>query len=231
LLKVLPSADPVGDWPVVEPAVGGDEPLDDLLSRCGAAPLGARHAVLAVGSNASPTQMHRKFTTAGLRPVVPFTAVTVRGIIAGVSAHVNRAGYVPATPVLDSDTVSDLFLTWLDDEQLAAMDLTEPNYRRVRIPAGYPVSLPGGQAVAGCWFYVSRHGCLLGRDGLPRRLLDQTTLITSLLNDVPELAALAGPSPNNWIARTRTPDVRDRIRGVLHAAGMVRQQPELRAAP
>lgn len=225
LLRIRPAADPVGRWTMVD----GEGSLDELLTRCGAAGTSDRHPVLAVGSNASPAQLHRKCTGAGLRPVVPVTAVTVRGVVAGVSAHVNRWGYLPATPVIEAESVSELFLIWLDEEQLAAMDRTEPNYRRMPVPAAHQVALPGDRLVPGCWFYVSRHGCLLGAAGEPRRLTDQRTLIAGLLDDVPELTGLVGPSIESWLVRTRDERLRDEVRGVLLRQGMVGRQEGLGA--
>lgn len=219
LLWVRPSGEPPGSWQVVEAGL----PLDAMLSRHGAAPMAARHPVLAVGSNGSPAQLHRKFTGAGMRPTVPITAVRVEGLIAGVSAHVNRAGYLPATPVAVAGTVSDLWVTWLDDRQLTAMDATEPNYRRLRLPAGCQARLPCGRGLPGCYVYASRHGHLIHRDGSPRGLPGQVTLITELLAEVPGLSGPAGNDPREWVSRTAEPGVRERIRHELQAHGLVRE--------
>jgi hypothetical protein len=98
--------------------------------------------VIAVGSNGSPAQLHRKL--AGRTGVlVPMTYVAVGGLVPGVSAHVSRPGYVPATPVLLPGATGRLVLLWLDDAQLAAVDATEPNYHRTALPAEVTVSLAG----------------------------------------------------------------------------------------
>jgi hypothetical protein len=224
LLGLRPSlAAPVGRW-LVE--CDREMPLDEALLAEDAAPMASRHPVLAVGSNASPAQVHRKFTVARLRPVVPITAVKVTGLSVGVSAHVSKAGYVPATPVFDPAAVSDLHVTWLDGPQLAAMDRTEPNYLRVQLLPANSITLPSGQTVHECWVYVSRHGHLVDRSGQTRQLTDQATLIAELIADVPELQDIAGTSPAEWLKQTRSAVVRDRIRQALRLAGLARDQPE-----
>ena len=147
-----------------------DRSLDSLLQKAGGPPAAARTPVLAVGSNASPAQVRRKMANAGLPTQVPVTAVRVRGLTVGVSAHVSRPGYLPATPVPDPAAESDLWVLWLDAAALDVVDATEPNYHRVRLPARCPVHLTSGQAVTDGWVYESRHGHLLNAMGEPRRL-------------------------------------------------------------
>src|SRR5271166_5815822 len=161
----------LGKWPV-----RNGTPLDQILLEEGAPPVAERIPVLAVGSNASPAQVRRKTANAGMRPTVPITAVKACGLTVGVSAHVSKPGYVPATPIHNPAAVSDMWVLWLDSPLLTVMDATEPNYHRVRLPARYPVHLESGRAVRDCWVYVSRHGYLTNRDGDPRKLTDQATL-------------------------------------------------------
>ena len=202
---------------------GADKPLDRFLREEGVPPVGQRTPVLSVGSNASPAQVRRKMANAGLRIVVPITGVTAHGLAVGVSAHVSGPGYVPATPIADPAAVSDLWVLWLDPAALFAMDATEPNYRRIRLPSRYPVRLRPGPPVPGGSVYVSRHGHLVNRAGEPRALTDQATLISGLLAQVPALMTLAGTTPGEWMRRTRDQRVRDDIRAVFRAAGIVRK--------
>jgi hypothetical protein len=227
IMDVTPSDLPVGEWGTRYCL--DDRPLDVVLTDESLAPIAERQPVLAIGSNASTAQLWRKFTNAGLRPIVPLTAVTVPGIMAGVSAHVSRPGYLPATPVADPGAVADLFITWLDDEQLSAMDLTEPNYDRIRVGPQYPVTLVGGPAVDGCWLYVSKHGHLTGRDGCPVPLASQENLIMWLLDEVPALAAVTGETPVEWVIRCQLPEVREQVRVMLCESGLVQQCELLRA--
>lgn len=172
-----------------------DRPLDQFLRAEGGSPVAQRTPVLAVGSNACPAQVRRKMAEAAVAAQVPITAVRVHGLAVGVSAHVSRVGYLPATSVSDPAAESELWMVWLDSAALAAMDATEPNYRRVRLSSRYPMHLTSGQPVTDGWLYLSRYGHLLNAAGEPRRLTDQATLITSLLTEVPALRALAGTTP------------------------------------
>jgi hypothetical protein len=222
-----PGSDDTGsDGPDSDGPVRAYKPLDRFLRDQGVPPLAGRTPILSVGSNASPAQIQRKMANAGLRLVVPITQVRVHGLVAGVSAHVSKPGYVPATPVADPSAVSDMWVLWLDPEAARALDDTEPNYQRIRLSSRYPVRLrsaPLGLPVRGCGVYVSRHGHLVDRAGEPRILTDQATLIAGLLADVPALTTLAGTTPGEWIRRTRDERVRDGIRAHLLAAGIVRQ--------
>jgi hypothetical protein len=218
VLDVRPSRTaPLGEWRV---RLGDDEgrPLDQVLGEREAVPMASRVPVLAVGSNAAPAQVRRKLATA-----VPITAVSVNGLSVGVSAHVSTPGYVPATPILDpSAQNSPLWVTWLAPGELVTMDKTEPNYDRWPVPGSCSVWLTSGQAVAGCWLYVSRHGHLIGPSGQPRKLIDQAGLISALLAECPGLAELAGTSPREWLSRVRDKRVRDDVRDLFRAAGIAR---------
>ncbi|MGH8920996.1 MAG: hypothetical protein ACRD0H_22135, partial [Actinomycetes bacterium] len=113
----------VGASPEAQPGSAAAD-FDARLRRAGAAPLSARHLVVAVGSNACAGVMARKL---GPAPI-PFGIVQVRGVRAGYSAHVSVRGYVPAAPFADPDADTRAVAAWLDDAQLAALDRTEPNY-------------------------------------------------------------------------------------------------------
>jgi hypothetical protein len=197
--------------------------LDRYLRDAGGSPAASLTPVLAVGSNASPAQLRRKLARAGLPTLVPVTAVSVGGLAVGVSAHVSRPGYLPATPVPDTGATSDLWLVWLDASALAAIDATEPNYERIQLSARYPVRLTTGRPVTRGWVYRSRHGYLVNEAGEPRRLTDQATLISALLAEIPALRPLGGTSPHEWIVRTRDTTVRETIREVFRSAGLARR--------
>jgi hypothetical protein len=163
VLDVRPSrTTPLGEWRV-RLSEEKDRPLDLVLLEYEAVPIARRIPVLAVGSNAAPAQLRRKLATGGPPTVVPITAVKVDGLSVGVSAHISKAGYVPATPVPDPSSKNLLmWVTWLAQDQLLIMDKTEPNYDRIRVPGFCSIRLTSGQAVSGCWLYVSRHGYLIG---------------------------------------------------------------------
>ncbi|MFI6574180.1 hypothetical protein ACIBFB_00155 [Nocardiopsis sp. NPDC050513] len=202
--------------------------LAGVLSRLRRADLADRHPVVAVGSNAAPGQMRRKFLARRVRPVVPMTLADVLGIAPGVSAHVNRWGYVPAAPVEAPGPTGRLFVLWLDDAERDALDATEPNYRRRLLPEDrHPVTLASGVRLPPCSVYVSRHGCLVDGEGRPRRLTDQPTLIRALLAESAGLRRLCGTTPESFVDRVRDPSVRDAVRRLLRAEGRVAAQPGL----
>jgi len=226
-------ATPPGHWILDTSAVpphvfgGAELPLDEALRACGSPVMADRRPVLAVGSNASPAQIVRKLA-GQVRAVVPLTYTRVSGLVAGASAHVSRPGYVPAVPVLAPGASTELVVLWLDDEQLAAVDRTEPNYHRARLPASVTVSLPGLGPLR-CHLYAGRHGCLLDASGVPIRLAGQPELLAGLLAASPALTRLTGArTPEEFVARTRSdPGVRDEVRRLWRHEGRVLDQPEL----
>ncbi|WP_433431606.1 hypothetical protein [Nonomuraea sp. CA-141351] len=191
----------------------GGETLGALLARHGCSR--ARHRVVAVGSNAAPGQLRRKFLDHGVRPIVPMTLADVRGIAPGVSAHVSKWGYVPAAPIETPGETSRLFVLWLDEQQLAALDLTEPNYHRR--PLAHPVTLESGRRLPPPFVYHGAHGHLADGDGRPRRLTSQRTLIQSLLNESADLRALCGDTPDDFVRNVRDETVREGVYRVFQA--------------
>jgi hypothetical protein len=186
--------------------------------------LTGRTPVLAVGSNASPSQIHRKLVTLPGPVVVPFSVVTAYNLVAGVSAHVSRAGYVPATPVAAPDRSSRLVVIWLDMPQVEVVDATEPNYDRLPLPSDrFPVVVDGQSVPLQAYeAYVGRRGCLISEDGSPRLLTSQRDLIASLLKQSAALHELAGSTPEEFVATMRADTrARERARQVLVAAGLV----------
>ncbi|MFI9719333.1 hypothetical protein ACIHFE_06710 [Streptomyces sp. NPDC052396] len=193
---------PLGDWPAADRNAWS---LDAALAALGADPAGRRHPVLAVGSNASPAQLAHKLAGRGLPVVVPMVPVRVRGIGVGCSAHVGRNGYAPAAPYADPAAEHTLVAAWFDAAQLAAVDATEPAYRRVPVTGPrFTMALPSGAPLPAAGLYVSRYGTLADpATGRPRPGGgNQRALLTALLAS-PRLAALLGPGPEAWIARAR----------------------------
>ncbi|MFP3989821.1 hypothetical protein U9R90_20580 [Streptomyces sp. E11-3] len=221
----------LGQWWVESAADGGQVPLDHVLLRHDRVDAGARVPVLAVGSNAAPAQLHHKFTRRGVLGAVPMVKAVVTGLRSGVSAHVGRAGYVPATSVLAAGAPSTLTLSWLTEAQLAVLDGTELHYNRVLLPgARFPVELPSGERLGGCQAYVSKHGCLLADDGAPLALLPQRELLTVLLERSAALRELLGRTPEAAVARAAADEaVREAARRIFATEGQIGRQPELEA--
>ncbi|GAA1923532.1 hypothetical protein GCM10009837_55940 [Streptomyces durmitorensis] len=188
---------PLGQWHVA------GQPLDEALGERGVVPVGRRHAVIAVGSNASPAQVAYKLMRRGISAAVPMVPVRVRGIAVGCSAHIGRAGYVAAAPYLDPVAETSLVVSWLDQDQFRAVDETEfPNYRRALIPGdGFALAMPSGEKLDGAHLYVSSYGVLVDPDtGLPRPGGgNQAALLASLLGASAALRRLLGPGPADWV--------------------------------
>jgi hypothetical protein len=195
-----------------------DGVLDEILRARRRPLIAERRPVLAVGSNGSPAQVRRKLVGRAVDGTVPMTYATVSGIAAGVSAHVSAPGYVPATPLPAPGRTGRFIVVWLDEEQLAAIDATEPNYRRTGLPEGAAVSISEG-----CQLYAGSRGCLVARDGVPLPLTGQAALLRTLLADLPELARLVGAdTPEGFVAATRrSAELRDWVRELWRRTGRV----------
>jgi hypothetical protein len=207
-------------------------PLGGVLEHKGGSPLSARVPVIAVGSNAAPSQLLRKFAARSVRPVIPVTLADVSNLIPGVSAHVSRPGYIPAVPVRIPGAVSRLFVLWLDNAQLHILDESEPNYWRRRLPAeSFPVRLESGVTLPKCFLYVGKHGCLMNTEEWPKRLTGQRTLIQELLDESLLVRKQCGESPEEFVTRVQDSATREAVRRILAMEGRVSAQPDLSQLP
>ncbi len=207
-------------------------PLRVVMEQHGGSPFSERVPVVAVGSNAAPSQILRKFSTRSARPVVPVTLAAVSNLLPGVSAHVSKPGYIPAVPVRLPGVVSRLFVLWLDSAQLHILDETEPNYWRRRLPAeSFSVRLESGVTHSGCFLYVGKHGCLVNADGKPRRVTDQRILIQELLDASARLRELCGRSPEEFVTRAQDPEIRAAAQRIFVAERWVSRQVGLSQLP
>ncbi|MEU9166415.1 hypothetical protein AB0D34_01145 [Streptomyces sp. NPDC048420] len=194
-----------GAWPPDSALLHGGRllPLDRLLHE-------DRTPVLAVGSNASPGQLRHKMTEFGITSPIPMVRARVTGVDVGVSAHVSRMGYVSASPFDAPDAVRELFVIWLDAEQLTVIDASEGvplpngNYGRAWLPAPeVRVELPDGVTLPGVHSYVNRHGVLHDGTGAPRTHPGQRELLTELLVGSARLRELFGVTPEEFVVRAR----------------------------
>lgn len=164
----------------LDPPGGADAPSEELdralvdtaaieqaLAAEGVAPLSERTLVVAVGSNQTPQTIARKYRRSGreLSVATPFVRCTVHGLAVGHVAHIAAPGYVPAAPYRAEGERMELVATWFDQEQLAVVDETEPNYDRLRLSADeVPLTLATGERPAHFDVYASRWGVLTDRE-------------------------------------------------------------------
>ena len=205
------------------PAVVG---VDVALALMGAAPMTARRPVLSFGSNSAPAQLRAKF--ASLDPasrVIPVLRAVISGLGLGHSAHVSNPGYLPYV-LVDNGSASRLavFMLWLDLHQVEVMNGTEPNYDLVGVPVDrYPLTLPGGEIVAGYAAYKGKWGALrLPGASMPLAAGSQHQLLAEL-SGVPWFRLLVGDGdPRSHLGRLRDDRVlRERVRVELAGSGMV----------
>ncbi|WP_246585848.1 hypothetical protein [Streptomyces yatensis] len=235
-----PEEDPMGrpkERPEERPEESPTHPLDTLLTTLGHPPTATRHPLIAVGSNASPAQLHHKLSRPGHPATVPMVPVDVHGIAVGCSAHIARYGYVASAPYTAPGARTPLVISWLDTEQLAAVDATEyPNYRRVLLSGTeYPMVMPSGERLGGAYLYVGERGVLMSPDGTERPLPgggDQSALLSRLLAGSPRLRELLGPDPGTWVARAGAdPAVRKAGTRIFQEEGWAMPQPDLLRCP
>jgi hypothetical protein len=160
-----------------------------------------RLPVLALGSNASPLQLRRKF--ADLPGHIPVSRAVLFDHVVVYSAHFSSYGAIPATLHQHPGGIAFVALTWLDPEQLARMHESESvgvNYDYVEVAdirlehdgGGIAVSLPVGA-------YASRAGPLL-HAAMPIRLAETAS------SGCP-LPALTQPAARRFAHRRIAPDL------------------------
>jgi hypothetical protein len=103
--------------------------------------------LLSYGANASPEALARKLD--GLGAVAPVVLVRIEGLDAVYSAHISPSGGVGAAIQRSPGTTTEMAIVYLGEAALAAVDATEPNYDRRRLPETDVDA------------YVTKHGCLV----------------------------------------------------------------------
>jgi len=233
---------PVGSY-TVDPNGGGPVPaapnpleplsLDQALAALDVTGVADRHPLLAVGSNAAPAQIRSKFDRCGITTALPMLRCTVDGWRRTILAHVSIPGYLPITVEPDPRARSlSVSLLLCDDEQLGAIDATEPNYRRLIAADSEPLTLDSGERLCGYLVYVGVRGSVRAADGSIMEFTTQERAIAgvhSLLSD--ELRAECGPDARSFVTATAgSPALRDRIRDHL-APSAAPQLAEVTANP
>jgi hypothetical protein len=129
-----------------------------------------RKPVLALGSNAAPLQLRRKF--ADLPGHIPVSRAVLFDHVVVYSAHFTRYGALPATLHRYEGAITFVAITWLDEQQLPRMHETESvgqNYDYIEIEdirlehdGGLAETAIPANLVVGA--YVSRRGPVLHRE-------------------------------------------------------------------
>jgi hypothetical protein len=132
--------------------------VDAELQELGVAGFDERTAVLAYGSNACPSQLARKYD--GCHAVFPMTLARAHDLAVVYSDHESAYGAVPATAVLSRGTRTEVFVAWLDPDQLEVQDRSEAlNYERRPIDlTSHGLDVAGGRSPARAEIYVSTRG-------------------------------------------------------------------------
>ncbi len=168
--------------------------------------------MVAIGSNGVPGVVHAKLAAAGLAGDVPFLLCQVRGLGVAHSAHVSPGGYLPTTAFAAPGSVLTLVVSWFTDRQLAALDASEPNYRRL--------PLPDSSGAAGASVYVSRWGVLApGGDPLPPTTQAGVHRVLAADAELRDLLPL--DDPRAAVAALRDRAVAARVRARFAALGWV----------
>jgi hypothetical protein len=103
--------------------------------------MSGRTPVLAIGSNASPAQLSRKFAADRFRDpgtadaVIPVVGATAPDVDVVYAAHVARYGSVPATLTAAPGARAHVFVTWLTPVQLVRMNESEALGRHYQLVA------------------------------------------------------------------------------------------------
>ena len=127
-----------------------------------------RHAVVAVGQNACIKVMQAKFADRlegiGL-PWISAKAI-IGGVGIGVAPKVTANGYIPFTPFAKAGARTGVWVAFLDEEHLKALDSTEPGYTRLKLSSSkYPLTLArDGQRIEEYFIYQADKGYMT--DGL-----------------------------------------------------------------
>jgi hypothetical protein len=205
--------------------------LDRALVEADAAPLESRSMVVSIGSNSSADVMRRKFANyhQSVSSVLPLVRGQLRNIAIGHSAHVSKAGYIAAAPYPRTGECTTVWVSWLDERQLIALDETEPNYRRILLDGeAYPLEVGLGEFPEDFSLFTSRWGVLTDGDGEKLPFLDQPALFGLLAGIAAGDCAEEGKSvfagsPERVIEHLGLPSVQAWANDWFRAAGLAAQ--------
>ncbi len=157
-----------------------------------------RVPVLALGSNAAPSQLARKFPR--LDAPIPVSRAVLRDHAVVYSAHFSRYGSLPASLTRLEGALAYVFVTWLTPEQLARMHETEGVGDRYEYEeAELAVTVEDARRIA-------RVGVYRGRAG-PLRISGRPVRIAEIPTIRCPLPALTQPAALRLAHRRLAPEV------------------------
>jgi hypothetical protein len=201
-----------------------EERLNYALLAANAATVDQRHLVVAVGSNASPAVIRRKFGNGRVSMTVPFVCAKVEGLEVANSAHVSNPGYIASTPFVSPGSTAEVTVSLLDEEQLRCLDESEPNYRRRWLSTTeFRLELDGGEQPAGFYVYDSAHGVIARPGEGPLPQLGQAELFELLFAECAPVAELLDTRSyqDAMLTLSERPALRDQVRAALDSARWV----------
>jgi hypothetical protein len=127
-----------------------------------------RRPVLAIGSNASPGQLSRKFADerftdpASPQSTIPVLTATVEDVDVVYGAHLASYGSLPATLLDTPGALAHVFITWLTDTQLERMNETEGLGDAYRLRPVNAVRCHGALVDSTVSYVTMAGSCILG---------------------------------------------------------------------
>jgi hypothetical protein len=127
-----------------------------------------RHPVLAIGSNASPSQLTRKFDNTPFTDPsspegsIPVLTAVVDGVDVVYGAHLAWYGSLPATLLDTTGARARVFITWLTDQQMERMNETEGLGHAYQLRAIGGVRCHGREVGSALSYVTVGGACLLG---------------------------------------------------------------------
>lgn len=205
--------------------------LNAALAEANADPLDSRSPVVSIGSNSSPDVLRRKFALFR-HPVsrtLPLVRAQLHHIGVGHSAHVSKAGYIAAAPYSQQGRRSTVWVAWLDERQLMALDETEPNYQRIELHGeDCPLVLDNGERPESFSLFASNWGVLTDGQGEKLPFLDQPALFRRLAGsitaeDLQDGTSLFEGPPERVVEQLAMPLVQAGAKEWFRAAGLAAQ--------
>lgn len=138
---------------------GDKRELDSILQELHAETIEERYVVIGYGSNANPAQLSVKFKD--LHRPIPVFKGTLTGYDVVYASFISPYGAIPATIDHSDETKVEVWINFLDEEQMRIMDKTEgrnKSYWLTKIED--EIKLENGLVISPLYVYISTMGIL-----------------------------------------------------------------------